>query len=166
MSDVILAPTDREEALSRAYVAAVAAGAGYTLAVQDFDRDGVDVQVRAGGSMRPSLDIQLKATVRLDQGGDDEFRYPLRRRNYDLLREQTLVPRILVVLDLPRDEGQWLSISAEELVMRRCAYWANIAGFSETTNKETVTVPIKKQNRFDIESLKDLMDRARNGVLS
>ena len=81
MNDTILAQTDREEALSRAYVAAVAAGAGYTLAVQDFDRDGIDVQVRAGGTMRPSLDIQLKATIRLDQGGDDEFRYSLRRRN-------------------------------------------------------------------------------------
>ena len=68
MNDAILGSTDREEALSRAYVAAVAAGAGYTLAVQDFDRDGVDVQVRAGGAMRPSLDIQLKATVRLKRG--------------------------------------------------------------------------------------------------
>ena len=95
MSDAILASTDREEALSRAYIAAVAASAGYTLAVQDFDRDGVDVQVRAGGAMRPSLDIQLKATVQLSEGGEDEFRYRLRRRNYDLLREQTLVPRIL-----------------------------------------------------------------------
>ena len=166
MNDAILAPADREEALSRAYVAAVAAGAGYTLAEQNFDRDGVDFQVRAGGVMRPSLDIQLKATVRLGQGGDDELRYPLRRRNYDLLRQETLVPRILVVLDLPRDEEQWISISAEELVMRRCAYWADIAGSPETTNRETVTVTIKKQNRFDVESLKDLMDRARKGVWS
>ena len=166
MNDTILAKTDREEALSRAYVAAVAAGAGYTLAVQDFDRDGVDVQVRAGGTMRPSLDIQLKATVKLDQGGDDELRYPLRRRNYDLLRQETLVPRVLVVLDLPRDEEQWISISAEELVMRRCAYWVDIAGSPETTNKKAVTITIKKQNRFDIDSLKDLMDRARKGTLS
>ena len=166
MSDAILGPSDRKEALSRAYVAAVAAGAGYTLAVQDFDRDGVDVQVRAGGAMRPSLDIQLKATVRLGEGGDDDFRYPLPRRNYDLLREPTIVPRILVVLDLPREEGRWISMSAEELVMRRCAYWANIAGFPETSNTETVTVAIGKRNRFDTEGLGNLMERARKGVLS
>lgn len=166
MSDAILTSNDREEALSRAYVAAVAAYTGYTLAVQDFDRDGVDVQVRAGGAMRPSLDIQLKATIHLGKGEEDEFRYALRRSNYDQLHEQALVPRILVVLDLPMDEGQWISISAEELVMRRCAYWANIAGFPETTNKETVTISIKKQNRFDTENLKDLMERAREGVIS
>ena len=166
MSDAILASTDREEALSRAYVAVVAASAGYTLAMQDFDRDGVDVQVRAGGEMRPSLDIQLKATAQLAESREGEFRYPLRRRNYDLLREQTLVPRILVVLDLPGDESRWVKISAEELVMRRCAYWADIKDFPETTNRESVTVAIKKQNRFDTESLRELMDRARTGAIS
>ena len=166
MSDVVLTSTDRQEALSRAYVAAVAAGAGYTLAVQDFDRDGVDVQVRAGGTMRPSLDVQLKSTTRLDQGRDGQFRYPLRLRNYDLLRQPALVPRILVVLDLPRNEERWISISARKLVMRRCAYWADIAGFPETTNTETVTLAIRKQNRFDIENLKKLMERARKGALS
>lgn len=166
MSDAILGPSDRKEALSRAYVAAVAAGAGYTLAVQDFDRDGVDVQVRAGGAMRPSLDIQLKATVRLSGGGEGGFRYPLPRRNYDLLREPTIVPRILDVLDLPREEGRWISRSAEELVMRRCAFWANIAGFPETSNTETVTVVLGKHDLFDIEGLRSLMERARTGVLS
>ncbi len=166
MSDVVLTSTDRQEALSRAYVAAVAAGAGYTLAVQDFDRDGVDFQVRAGGLMRPSLDVQLKATTRLDQGGEDQFRYPLRRRNYDLLRQPALVPRILVVLDLPKDERRWVNMSTRKLVMRRCAYWADILGFPETTNTETVTVSISKKNRFDIEWLTKLMERARRGVLS
>ena len=163
MNDAILASADREEALSRAYVTVVAARAGYTLAMQDFDRDGVDVQVRAGGAMRPSLDVQLKATVRLVGGERDAFRYPLRRRNYDLLRMQSLVPRILVVLDLPEDESQWVSISTEELVMRRCAYWANIKGLPESTNRETVTVEIRKQNRFDAENLSELMDRVRTG---
>ena len=118
------------------------------------------------GAMRPSLDIQLKATTRLDQGSADQFRYPLRRRNYDLLRQPTLVPRILVVLDLPSDEERWVSISTRKLVMRRCAYWTDIAGFPETTNTETVTVSISQQNKFDIENLKKLMERARKGALS
>ena len=166
MSDAILASTDQEEALSRAYVSAVAADAGYTLAEQDFDRDGVDVQVRAGGAMRPSLDIQLKATVQLSDGQDGAFRYPLRRRNYDLLREQTLVPRILVVLDLPSDKDEWVRILPSKLVMKRCAYWVSLKGFPETQNSATVTVKIGKQNRFDTGCLRELMDRARKGEIS
>ena len=102
MSDAILSPTDSEEALSQVYLAAVAAGAGYTIARQNFDRDGVDFQIRAGGQMRPSLDLQLKATVNVTETTPGLFRYPLKRRNYDLLREATMVPRILVVMDIPR----------------------------------------------------------------
>ena len=166
MNDNILTSADRKEALSRVYVAAVAASAGYTLAKQDFDRDGVDVQIRAGGAMCPSLDIQLKASARLGEGREEEFRYPLPCRNYDLLRKQTLVPRILVVLDLPKEESRWVTISTEELVMKRCAYWANIKGFPETSNKETVTIPINKQNSFNSDSLKELMNKTRTGAIS
>lgn len=166
MDDEILTHNDRAEALSRAYISAVVAGAGYTLAPQDFDRDGVDVQIRAGGAMHPSLDLQLKATARLNRADDGEFRYPLRRRNYDLLQAPALVPRLLVVLDLPKDENQWLSVSVDELVIRRCAYWADLRGLPETDNEESVTVTIRQRNRFDVENLRDLMKRARRGVLS
>ena len=166
MSDSILAQTDTEEALSRAYAATIAASAGYTVSVQDFDRDGVDVQMRAGGSMRPRLDIQLKATMNLADGGENEFRYPLRRRNYDLLRQEAMVPRILVVLELPKDETSWVNISSEELSIKRCAYWTRLAGFTETTNTDSITVSIPKNNRFDVNALKLLMEQARQGVIT
>lgn len=166
MTDALLTSTDREEALSRAYVAAVAAGAGYVTAEQDFDRDGVDVQIRAGGSMRPSLDIQLKATINLGIPTIDEFRYALKRRNYDLLRGQTMVPRILVVLSLPEEEADWLNVTAEELILRRCAFWANLAGFPETQNAESVTISINKNNRFDVDALRRLMERAKTGAIA
>jgi hypothetical protein len=136
--------TDREEALSRAYVAAVTAGAGYVTALMDFDRDGVDVEIRAGGSMRPSLDIQLKATINLGELISGVFRFPLKRRNYDLLREETMIPRILVVLDLPANEMDWLNVHPDQLIMRRCACWASLVGLEETENKESVTVSIEK----------------------
>ena len=41
-SDQLLATMDREEALSRAYLQAIAAGAGYVVASLDFDRDGIE----------------------------------------------------------------------------------------------------------------------------
>jgi hypothetical protein len=165
MTDGLLTSPDREEALSRAYVAAVTAGAGYTTALMDFDRDGVDIQIRAGGSMRPSLDIQLKATINLGERTNAVFHFPLKRRNYDLLREQTMTPRILVVLDLPRDEADWLSVTQDQLVMRRCGYWVSLAGAKETENKESVTILVQAANRFDVDSLRALMEQARTGGL-
>ena len=163
MADVLLTTQDREEALSRVYVRAVAAGAGYVTSECDFDRDGVDLRIHAGGAMRPALDLQLKATVNLTESQDRRYRFPLQRRNYDLLRGETQTARLLVVLALPKDEDQWMTITTEELVLRRCAYWLSLKGGAETDNPSSVTVYIPRQNVLDVESLRDLMERSRQG---
>ena len=166
MNDALLSPADRQEALSRAYVAAIAAAAGYVTAEQNFDRDGVDVQIRAGGSMLPSLDIQLKATINLGEPRNKEFRYPLKRRNYDLLRIQTTMPRILVVLDMPEGEVDWVTVTPVKLILRRCAYWCSLAGFPETKNSDNVTISMQSDYKFDVEGLKALMEQARSGAIA
>lgn len=163
MADTLLTTQDREEALSRVYVRAVAAGAGYAIAECDFDRDGVDLRIHAGGDMRPALDLQLKATISLAESQDGRYRFPLRRRNYDLLRDETQTPRLLVVLDLPKDENQWMTITTEELVLRRRAYWCSLKGYAETDNSSSVTVYIPRENVFDVKSLRVLMKRSRQG---
>jgi hypothetical protein len=166
MTNPLLKSADREEALSRAYVDSVAAGAGYVVATMNFDRDGIDVEIRAGGALRPCLDLQLKATINLGEAKGGEFRFPLKRRNYDLLRETTMVPRLLVVLSLPVDESKWLTVTADQLILRRCAFWANLTGSPETENQESITVSISKKNLFDVEGLKALMKAASNGVIT
>ena len=165
MTGALLGIPDQKEALSRAYVQAVAARAGYATADYDFDRDGVDVRIQAGGAMRPALDLQLKATVNLGQLHDGHFRFPLKRRNYDLLRGQTQTPRLLVVLDLPRDQREWLTITVDELVLRRCAYWLNLKGYEATENRWEVTVRIPSGNLFDVDGLRALMKKSRKGSI-
>ena len=166
MTDALLADTDREEALSRAYVMAVAGMAGYVVAQMDFDRDGVDLQLRAGGSFRPCLDVQLKATIKLGEAKEGVFRYSLKRRNYDLLRIETQTPRILIVLDLPQERESWLDVTLEHLILRRCAYWATLGGLSDTRSQESVAISIRQQNRFDIDNLKSLMAQSRKGSIA
>lgn len=166
MTDNLLTGTDREEALSRAYVQAVAAGAGYVVATMDFDRDGVDVEIKAGGAMRPSIGLQLKATTNLNVAKDGLFRFPLKRRNYDLLRIPTQVPRLLVVLDLPSIEDDWLTVSHEKLIVRRSAYWASLAGLPETDNETSVTVSIDIAHRLDTHALRALMEQSRTGAIA
>lgn len=163
MTDALLTGSDLQEALSRVYAHAVAARAGYVTAVYEQDRDGVDLRIQAGGALRPALDLQLKATVNLVASDDGYFRFPLKRRKYDLLRIVAQTPRLLVVLDLPKDEHRWTTITTDELVMRRRAYWLNLKGADETTNRSSVTVRIPKQNVFNVEGLRDLMEQSRQG---
>ena len=159
MTDSLLTTADQEEALSCIYVRAVAARAGYTTSAPSPDRDSVDLQIQAGGTMRPALDLQLKATVNLERQDDAHVRFPLKRRNYDQLRMETQVPRLLVVLDLPKDENLWMTITADELVLRHRAYWLNLQGREETSNKVSITVAIPEGNLFHVESLRRLMEQ-------
>ena len=91
------------EQLSRAYVAAIAAHAGYVTATNDLDRDSIDVTIRAGDLMRPAIDIQLKATGRIPAKAA-AFSFPLSIKNYNDLRIRTQTPRILVVLAMPQPQ--------------------------------------------------------------
>ena len=100
--------------------------------------------------MGPALEIQLKATVNLAIQDDGHFHFPLKRRNYDLLRITTQAPRLLVVLDVPREKERWVTITEDEPVLRRRAYWLN-----------EIRIPTK--NVFDVENLHSLMEQSREG---
>ena len=165
MTDKLLSPSDQKEALSRVYAHAVATRAGYVAATPEYDRDSVDIRISAGGAMRPALDIQLKATTRLPEPRDGHLRFPLSRRNYDHLIQETQTPRLLMVMDLPEDAHEWLTITEECLILRRRAFWLNLAGCPECSNVSSITVDIPVKNRFDVTSLRDLMNQSRSGTL-
>ena len=162
-TDNLLTNNDQEERLSVVYVQAVAARAGYTTATYDLDRHGIDLLIQAGGDMHPALGLQMKATINLRQADAETFRFRLPVRNYELLRMPTQTPRLLVVLDLPRDEQQWLTITEDELVIRHRAYWLNLRDAEETSNEDNITVAIPKDNLFDAEGLQALMAQSRTG---
>ena len=115
--------------------------------------------------MRPAIDLQLKATINLEDKGEEHFRYPLPVRNFDLLREDTQTPRLLVVLALPRQEERWLKLTAKKMVLRRCAYWATLKKQPKTPNRRTITVSLSRRNLFDVTGLRSLMEQARTGSI-
>jgi len=164
-NDSLLAPTDQEEAASRAYVQALAAKTGYLTANFDFDRDGIDLQVNAGGAMRPAIGIQLKGTINLGEAKDGYFKFPLKVRNYKLLRMPTQVPRILVALNLPKASEKWIELTPEALSIRTCAYWVSLLGQPDTTNVETVTIAIHEANLLNEKALIGLLEKSRTGSL-
>ena len=164
MTATLLTGPDQKEGLSLAYVKALAARAGFSTAVPEPDRDSVDVRIMAGGPRRPALDLQLKATAELAETQDGFRRFRLGIKNYDDLRVETQTPRLLVVLDLPQDEAQWMTVTTEELVLRRRAYWMSLQqGHEEVVRQETVTVRIPEGNVFDVPTLQTLMERSRSG---
>ena len=166
MTATLLTGPDQKEGLSLAYVKALAARAGFSTAVPEPDRDSVDVRIMAGGPRRPALDLQLKATADLAKAQNGFRRFRLRIKNYNDLRVEAQTPRLLVVLELPQDEAQWMTVTTEELVLRRQAYWLSLQrGFEEVVGQQTATVRIPKDNVLDVEALRTLMERSRSGEI-
>ncbi|MGE0148947.1 MAG: DUF4365 domain-containing protein [Parvibaculaceae bacterium] len=165
MADNLLTEADKQEAFSRVYASAVAAAAGYVTSVPAVDRDSIDITFQAGGEARPKLDAQLKATINLTPSGDS-YSFPLKKKNYEDLRIDTMVPRILIVLRMPQEANDWIKISIEELILRHAAYWVNLNGSPPTKNEESVTVYLPAANVFDVEGLQKLMQMAKTGKVS
>ena len=59
----------------------------------------------------------------------------------------------------PEDAKQWLSVSKETLIARRCAYWCNLKGEPTVENETSRSVRVLNGNIFSPEALKALMTR-------
>ena len=160
MTDAILPDNERKAELSFAYLAALAAKAGYTCQRgPQPDVDSIDATIRSGDSMRTQFDVQLKATSAPDRK-DDGLHFRLSRKNYDDLTAARMTPLILLVLELPSDEAEWLECSVEHLVMRRCCWWTSLSG-SEPMDAGSKTIVIPTAQRLGPSGIVPLMARLR-----
>src|SRR4051812_21680840 len=124
----------RMEAYSRAYTHAVAAAAGVAIGSITPDINGLDIHFLSpddGDDAGSSSHVQLKSTATplADSTSQDACKvYRLRVIDYDRLRKLTKVPRLLVVLEIPKDAEDWLHCDAEFLRMNASARWVSLRG--------------------------------------
>jgi hypothetical protein len=160
---------EQKQQLSIAYLHAVASAAGYACYVPCVDDDSVDRTIAARGPVRgvlesPRIDVQLKSTVREALAeGENSFAFRLKRKNFDELRGRHMVPRLLVVLLLPSDPGQWIEQGHEQMISRYAAYFLSLSGMPAKANVSTVSVALPRPNLFSVEHLRRLMRQASRG---
>jgi hypothetical protein len=152
-----------QEELSLAYIHAVSARAGCIFhAPPDFGVDRwIGFLTSMGGERRDlghHVGVQAKATMRADVSRT-HVTYDLDAKNYRDLALPEGLPRILVLFVMPPDEAEWLKLTDDELVLRRCAYWMHLRGRPPTTNREKVRVSIPRANRFDVDALSGPLKR-------
>ena len=114
--------------------------------------------------MRAQVDVQLKATA-VPAVKDGDLRLRLGRKNYNDLCAPRLTPLVLVVLELPRQQEEWLSWSPEELILRRRAWWLFLEG-GTAIESETKTVVLSGRKLLSPDELRRIMDGAAQGDLT
>jgi len=114
-----------------------------------------------------SLRIQLKATQQTLPAqlvGRDYFSFPLENAHLNKLNYSApTLTRLLIVMLLPSKAEDWTSASATALAIHHCAYWVNLEGVPATGNSKT-TIRVPTGNRFDVESLCEMMQGIGEGV--
>lgn len=136
-----------------AYANAIAAYAGVNFKGQggfDYGVDGAFHEVQAVGGRRRetglSIQCQLKASINWTLS-DTEVIYDLEAKNYNDLVERSNKPRVmplvLGLLCLPKDQSDWLGVAEEQLLLQHCCYWTRLAG-NTTSNNVTVRIRIPR----------------------
>lgn len=160
MAPPILTDNQRKEKLSHAFVAALAARDGLMFQQgPEPDMDSIDATIRSGPPRPAAVDLQLKATSNA-QKYQDGLHFRLKLKNYNDLVTQRAVPLVLVVLELPADESQWLDCTPERMILRKCGWWISLAG-REPLDAGSATVVIPRTQRFGQSGLAPLFAHSR-----
>lgn len=163
-----------KEELSINYIATVAAIGGIDYEINRHDGDSTDgllkkwVMPKSGGKIHTSLRVQLKCTSSTSQYTDDgkHITYQLKAKNYNDLTARSTTPIVLGLLVIPEKNDDWIKWSIEELLIKGCMYWLNLANNEETSNKASVSVKIDKNNVINSNTLNALLNKiAEEGEL-
>jgi hypothetical protein len=162
-----------KESLSRAYVTAVVGRARQNL-VWGHEYDyGVDGHVwsleRRGQTIRQTglgFAFQSKTTVDWSVEGANII-YDLEADAYNNLVERdgkSALPFLLILLCLPPDDTAWLNVSADELILRRCAFWCKLSG-ALTDNAETKRIRVPSANVLTPQAVLKVLEDIKTGVM-
>ena len=161
-----------ESELSYAYLHAVCSRAGFSCKQGDRHDDGagVDAEIIYRGTLNHpyfkevQLYIQLKATIIQPVVIDGCFSYFVQGiKRYDKLRtKDSFIDKLLVVLFLPENPDEWLNCSADELILKKAAYWVNLYGAPSVDTTTGTTIYIPTTNILTPQSLVSLANMAAN----
>jgi Domain of unknown function (DUF4365) len=172
----MLSENDIKAELSYAYLHAVSAHAGFACSVtqRHLDNAGVDAQVDVKERLHPQarftcfhLHFQLKATSQELAIVEGQCSYDLQVPHYDKLRDPDIfIPRFLVLFELPQAAEEWLNVTPNQFVARKCARWVCLRGAPATENVASIAVHLPLSNLLTPGSLREIATRVapRRGI--
>lgn len=171
----MISESHQKESLGKAYILAISAQAGVSISISDHDY-GVDGTFKLVTSRDDTngkryfeagfaLDYQLKSTINWELK-DNLIIYDLEAKNYnDLIwrfNQKNSNALILLLICLPKNSSDWIDLSEEELIIRKCCYWCQLNS-DTTTNSSTCRIHIPVNNLFTPEVLTSHMNKIQTG---
>jgi len=155
--------TKRKEVLSLSYMEALCAIRGIAVETHKHDDDGIDAHLsktitrKDGYKFIAQINVQLKASSAQYKEYEYHYTYPLKKKAFDDLRLPATAKPYLFLLILPQDEKEWVLHSIDELIIKRCMFWLDLANMPSNENTSSVTVSIPKINVVSPEALEEFL---------
>jgi hypothetical protein len=170
----MITPQLQQEGLSMAYVRAIAAKAGYNVEFRktQYKVDGTFHIVRKiNGSMEESgypLDFELKSAMATQFSiADSKVKYDLDVGNYNQLvrraGDDNAVRQILILFCMPIKNDEWISITENELIVRKCCFWHQLHKEKITENESKIRIEIPTAQQFTPEVLDQIFQKMTSG---
>lgn len=167
---MVMHKNSQQELFSYAYVRAVAAVVGYSVQekTRPMDNAGLDLTIEVPGELEgmdcPKFDAQVKCTTSLDIIKENSINFALPVKNYEKLRStRSRSPQILIVVLVPKKVEDWIDVSEQKLIMKKCGYWASLKSEPSTDNKDNITVYLPRQNLLTPHNLETIMKKIAKG---
>jgi len=158
--------TNLMELFQLSIVEATAAAAGCNVSAPKID-NGIDIDIwhELPNEEEVPLRVQLKAVTAGWNKGRTQIAAKLTRKRYESLRiASPSKKRILVIMDLPSSQADWIKHRSPYTIAKHGCYWINLAGAPEFQGKgDVVTVSAPATNVFDDVALCQMMARIRAG---
>lgn len=167
-----------QEGISRGYVQAVAAAARVNLTMgQQFDYgfdgqfDSIATRTVALESGQQSyrylnagfpIDFQLKCTWNWTADANDII-WSIKTKTYNDLvtRPPEAIGAILILMCLPPAEPDWVNVSEEAILLRKCCYFAKLTGAPASTEPSTKQIKIPRTNVLNAANLAAILEEER-----
>jgi len=153
----------QKEEFSYGYLQLLGAKAGLevTKSGRQTDNQKIDLHIIHAGKISniytPRFDAQVKCTHQ-ENIDDEYFKYDLDIETYDRLRNiYHDVPIFLIVLLVPEDINNWVQITQEQSIVKKCAYYISLKGLPESDNTTSVRIKIPIGNLVTPFSLNDII---------
>lgn len=137
------------------------AGLEVTKSGRQTDNQKIDLHIIHAGRISdlytPRFDVQVKCTHK-NNIDNEYFLYDLDIKTYDRLRYiHHDVPIFLIILVVPENINEWVTITPEQLIIKKCAYWISLKGFPKSKNTRAIRIKIPLKNLVTPSSLQDII---------
>ncbi len=163
-----------KEAISLKYIELIAYYNGFNISNSNYDY-GIDLSIEEVNynakrkryiPSHRKINIQLKATTERSIIEDkNHIKYDLKSKNFNDLIEtrDAPFPLILILFILPEKKEDWLQISNEKLITKKCAYWYLPDENEEMTeNMSSKRIKIDKLNLITLDTFNQFIKNFSN----